>query len=413
MTPNEQRGYDVFISHSSLDWEYAGELKKQLESLGISVWLDHFGIKGGENIVESIKRGLETSRTTLLLVTRSSPKSSWVHLEIAKGYFNQDGNLIPILLEKIEDNLQLLEILGHIKQIDLTESNAQKRSRNYQEFLETLLDRAGHSKPAAFPAPLPFRRHRSFDLVSGGSVLAIGAHWDDVLLGCFGFLLKLKLLFHYRVEILVLCNHYGRYFGVEQDNLKARSEEIYKQINGCFGIPCTFIDGGSNFPDREFHIHRNLLDSFLREYAQNQRKENKEANLILVPPSDDHHEDHAITSTLAMSHFRGPHQTVLEYEIKPHSDRVFVPNLFVGLSEKINCAQLKGMLYEDKERTLAELKMKMLTKLVLETKETCVKEAEFLFGEETLMARLRINALDYGGDKTVWYGEAFRGSVHL
>jgi hypothetical protein len=414
MAPSEQKKYDVFISHSSCDKNCAAEFEKQLKALGLRVWLDDFEIQGGRSIINSINNGLQESRTTMFLVTRASQESIWVHLEIARAFFKQDGNLVPVLLEKTDDDLRLLQIFGDIKRIDLTEPNAQKRSRNYHALLDMLLTKANLSKPDVFPSPPPFRTDKSFELVAGGYALAIGAHWDDILLGCFGLLLKLKLCFHYRVKTLVLCNDYGRYFGEEQLGLHDRSQRIYGQIGECSGIQCVFVEDREKelvFPDRKFHANRELLDGFLRRYAQDPMHE--DANLILLPPSDDHHEDHAITSTLAMSHFRGPHQTVLEYEIKPHSDRAFVPNLFVGLSEKMDCSKLKGMLYEKGERTVAELKMKMLTKLVLDESETCVKGAKFLFGDETLRARMRINALDYGGDKTVWHGEAFRGSVHL
>jgi hypothetical protein len=59
------------------------------------------------------------------------------------------------------------------------------------------------------------------------------------------------------------------------------------------------------------------------------------------------------------------------------------------------------------------LKVKTLTQLILGNSGTSIEGAELHFEDEILKARMRINALDYGGNREVQYGEAFRGTIHL
>ncbi len=146
---------------------------------------------------------------------------------------------------------------------------------------------------------------KSFDLVRCGRVLAIGAHWDDILLGCFGTLLKLKRFFHYEVNVVVLCTGYnGYYYGKEQKDLPGRIKGIY---NGLFpepeGFICNIVDPQKyTIPDRGFAQSQSAVNLCIHDLAN----DGKDFNLILAPPLDDYHEDHAITGKLVMSHFRKP-----------------------------------------------------------------------------------------------------------
>lgn len=62
-------------------------------------------------------------------------------------------------------------------------------------------------------------------------------------------------------------------------------------------------------------------------------------------------------------------------------------------------------------KTLADLKATMLTRYVVNEDGTMIEGADMHFDKDTLLARLRINALDHGGDRNIRYGEIFRGRV--
>ncbi len=67
--------YDVFISYSSFDNEWADVLKDNLIKLGFSPWKDTECIKLGEQFPSSIGHGLSHSKKYLLIVSPASMSS--------------------------------------------------------------------------------------------------------------------------------------------------------------------------------------------------------------------------------------------------------------------------------------------------------------------------------------------------
>ncbi len=59
----------VFISYASKDSIFADLTKMKLKEAGISVWLDHGELRGGDEWRDSIDRGITTSDTMLVIVT--------------------------------------------------------------------------------------------------------------------------------------------------------------------------------------------------------------------------------------------------------------------------------------------------------------------------------------------------------
>lgn len=228
--------------------------------------------------------------------------------------------------------------------------------------------------------------NRSFKLVSNGKVLAIGSHWDDILLGCLGTLLRLKQSFNYKVTLVILCNRYtDKYYGVKQQNLEGKIEEIYEKFTGppySFSVIHTKTDG--KIVDREFR--ESLI---LREEMRRYSEQYQDYNLIFCPPVDDEDEDHAVTGRLVRSYFREPNQTVLEYEIKKYTEGLFVPNVFIGF-----------------DTTDADAKVSLLSKI-----PKLIDGAERLFSEDSVRARLIVNANSYNKDRAYKYGEIFRGRI--
>jgi hypothetical protein len=54
--------FQVFISHSSHDSWIAGQIGKEIEALGARTWLDSHVIKGGDEVLKEIKRGIVESK---------------------------------------------------------------------------------------------------------------------------------------------------------------------------------------------------------------------------------------------------------------------------------------------------------------------------------------------------------------
>jgi hypothetical protein len=93
----------VFISYSVSDARTAGQLGKDLGTLGLSVWVDKQEIKVGDSIPYKISEGVRTSDYVILLVSRKSLESRWVEREwlpaIHREIENGQTTLLPVILE--------------------------------------------------------------------------------------------------------------------------------------------------------------------------------------------------------------------------------------------------------------------------------------------------------------------------
>lgn len=93
----------IFISHSSIDKEFARELSKNLIELGHEIWLDEWKIKVGESIIEEVQKGLEDSDIMVVVLSQSSVQSSWVEREWKAKFWQEMESkktiILPVLIE--------------------------------------------------------------------------------------------------------------------------------------------------------------------------------------------------------------------------------------------------------------------------------------------------------------------------
>ncbi len=71
----------VFLSHSSVDAEFALRLAADLRSAGVPVWKAPESIIEGERWVQAVTRGVMTSSHMLILMSPASVESEWVNFE--------------------------------------------------------------------------------------------------------------------------------------------------------------------------------------------------------------------------------------------------------------------------------------------------------------------------------------------
>jgi hypothetical protein len=71
----------IFISHAWEDKALVRQLEKALTEAGAEVWVDHAGIRGGDNLPERINEALEWCNTLLLVWSKQAKASHWVKLE--------------------------------------------------------------------------------------------------------------------------------------------------------------------------------------------------------------------------------------------------------------------------------------------------------------------------------------------
>lgn len=90
--------FDTFISHSSLDKEsIVIPLSEYLRDRHLSVWLDQDNILAGDSILDSIRKGLNSAKSVVLIVTSNTFSSFWVPTEIGLSIGGTFTSVIPVL----------------------------------------------------------------------------------------------------------------------------------------------------------------------------------------------------------------------------------------------------------------------------------------------------------------------------
>lgn len=148
-------------------------------------------------------------------------------------------------------------------------------------------------------------------------ILCLGAHCDDIEIGCGGTLLK--LIEEYKNLVF--------YWVIFSSN-DLRAKEALKSAN-------LFLQGAKI----ENIVIKNFRNSFfpfiggeIKEYFE-QLKQEFEPDLIFTHYREDRHQDHRIISDLTWNSYRN--HFILEYEIPKYDGDLGHPNFFCHLGDRI------------------------------------------------------------------------------
>ncbi len=109
----------IFISHAWEDKPLVLRLEAELIAAGAEVWVDHVGIRGGDNLPKRISDALEWCNTLLLVWSKAASESPWVELEWTNA-ISLNAAIIPCCL----DGTRLPALLAHKVYLDLHDSEA-------------------------------------------------------------------------------------------------------------------------------------------------------------------------------------------------------------------------------------------------------------------------------------------------
>lgn len=152
-------------------------------------------------------------------------------------------------------------------------------------------------------------------LGTGGTVLCLGAHSDDIEIGCGGTIRKL-------VDQSTGLTAYWVVFsatGVRESEAKSSAKEILSAAENSKITINNFRNGF--FPNQATEI---------KEYFES-LKSLSTPDLILTHCRHDLHQDHRLISELTWNTFRD--HLVLEYEVPKYDGDLRSPNLFVTLDD--------------------------------------------------------------------------------
>jgi len=187
-------------------------------------------------------------------------------------------------------------------------------------------------------------------------ILCLGAHSDDIEIGCAGTLLRIRDAFPEALIRWVVFSGAGT----------PRENETRTAANRLFGSECApeidvlgFEDGFFPF---EGAVLKKTFETTLKHHAP---------DLVFTHYREDRHQDHRLLSDLTWNTFR--RSVILEYEILKYDGDLGRPGLYVPLSEKIA---------ERKVDTLAS--------------GFASQQSKEWFTAETFMAMMRVRGVECG-----------------
>lgn len=198
------------------------------------------------------------------------------------------------------------------------------------------------------------------------SVLLIGAHADDIEIGCGGTLLK---LLEGRGDVNV---HWHVFSAPGDRRREARSSamDFLGKNRRAKVVVHRFRE--SYFPDQW---------SAIKEALEEARQE-FEPDLVFTHWREDRHQDHRVLSDLTWNTFRS--HTILEYEIPKYDGDLGNPNVYVALDEAVCRRKVSALLRHFRSQT-----------------------SKHWFTDDTFFALLRLRGLECG--PRARFAEAFYG----
>lgn len=149
----------------------------------------------------------------------------------------------------------------------------------------------------------------AFGLRHARSVVCLGAHPDDIEIGCGGTLLTLNASPGATVRALVLTGD------------DARATEAREALPRFFPGATVEVTG---LPDGRLPAHWSTVKDTLEAFARRDS-----ADVVLTPRVDDAHQDHRLLGTLASTVWRD--SLIMQYEIPKWDGDMAAPNHYVAL----------------------------------------------------------------------------------
>ena len=161
---------------------------------------------------------------------------------------------------------------------------------------------------------------------SATRVLAIGAHPDDIEIGCGGTLLKLiDQGAVSEIHWVVLSGD-----GVRADEARRSAEALLE------GVPRSEVVVG-DFPDGFFPYEGTRIKDFFEGL-----KADLAPDVVFTHQRADLHQDHRLCCDLTWNTFRD--HLILEYEVPKYDGDMSAPNAFVPLSEVLSRRKIEHLM---------------------------------------------------------------------
>jgi TolB-like protein/Tfp pilus assembly protein PilF len=157
--------HTVFISYSHVDRKAAVAVVRVLEDAGFQVWWDGL-IEGGQRFSHATEAALQQARVVVVLWSKSSTASHWVHDEATRG--RESGRLVPLSIDGSPPPLGF----GQFQFIDVSQVLGKPRSEPMRKLVSAVTALNGGTAPSpAAPRPVEPSRTRRHLLAAGAFAL--------------------------------------------------------------------------------------------------------------------------------------------------------------------------------------------------------------------------------------------------
>jgi TolB-like protein/Tfp pilus assembly protein PilF len=163
--------HTIFLSYSRTDRKAALAIVRVLKDAGYGVWWDGL-LEGGERFSRTTEAALDSARAVVVLWSKTSTSSHWVHDEATRG--RETGRLLPL---SIDGSLPPLGF-GQFQSIDVSRALGKPSSDPMRKLLSSVAALHGDTPPSPGPAAsrdimtMPSRRRVMIG--AGFAVIALG-----------------------------------------------------------------------------------------------------------------------------------------------------------------------------------------------------------------------------------------------
>jgi hypothetical protein len=102
---------DVFISYGGPDADFAKRLASDLEASGVRVWFAEWDLDYGEDVVQEIEKGIDSTKSFLIVMSPEAISRPWVKKELSSAFrqaLDGPGKLIlPLMYRRCQPPLFL------------------------------------------------------------------------------------------------------------------------------------------------------------------------------------------------------------------------------------------------------------------------------------------------------------------
>jgi LmbE family N-acetylglucosaminyl deacetylase len=156
-------------------------------------------------------------------------------------------------------------------------------------------------------------------------VLCLGAHSDDIEIGCGGTIMR---LIQEQPEVQV----YWMVFSAQGLRAREAKKSAADFLQGVRAPKIRTASFRESFFPSEWPAIKDTFEKIKRDF---------EPDLVLTQYRDDRHQDHRVLSDLAWNTFRN--HLIFEYEIPKYDGDLGIPNLYVPVSREL-CEKKVGAL---------------------------------------------------------------------